>query len=432
MQTKWKTNMTVPTRKLLTLFLLFMLCSVGWGDDWPTHLHDRQRSGHSPEQLTPPLIQQWAVQPDRAPRPAWTEFPAKQDLWQNFYENKPRLTQDNAFGVVIADKRLYYGSSSSDKIVCRDVESGAVLWKFITGGPIRFTPTVYQGRVYVGSDDGYVYCLDGSKGKSIWTFRPDYASAKMMIHMRLCSVCPVRTSVLVDKGVAYWGAGMFSGEQTGLQRYVVACQADTGQVLWQHSPPKPLQGHPLASEQHLFMPAGKSTPVFFNRTDGHLQGDFNTSNTRHGGSYVILSPDNKLFFGPHYSESGSYVGQYNAQTRAEETVAWGPGNRLVVTSSASFYASDAALSKYSRANKKRLWTVASDYPYALILAGDLLFAGGTDSVAAFRASDGKRVWQAPVSGRVFDLAVAAQRLFVSTDQGNIYCFKPAEKKSPTE
>jgi len=429
MNKKAKTQVTIRVYKIVALSLLALMCSPGWADDWPTHLHDRQRSGRSPEQLNPPLAQQWAVTPDRAPRPAWTEFPAQQDLWQNFYKNKPRLTQDNAFGVVVADKRLYYGSSSSDKIVCRDVETGAVRWKFITGGPIRFTPSVYQGRVYVGSDDGHVYCLDGSNGKPVWTYRPDCAAAKMMIHMRLCSVCPVRTSVLVDKGVAYWGAGMFSGAQTGLRRYVTACRADNGQVLWQHTPPKPLQGHPLASEQYLFMPAGKSTPVFFSRKDGSFQGDFNTSNTRHGGSYVVLSPDNKLFFGPHYSESGSYVGQYNAQTQAEEAIAWGPGNRLVVTSAGAFYASDVALTKYSRTENKKIWTVPSDYPYALILASDLLFTGGSDAVAAFRASDGKRVWKAPVSGRVFDLAVAEQCLFVSTDQGNIYCFKSGSRDS---
>jgi outer membrane protein assembly factor BamB len=277
--------------------------------------------------------------------------------------------------------------------------------------------------VYVGSDDGTVYCLEGSSGKPVWTYRPDYAAAKMMIHNRLCSVCPVRTSVLVDEGVAYWAAGMFSGEQTGLRRYVMACRANTGRVLWQHSSPKPLQGHPLASEQHLFMPAGKSTPVYFKRQDGVFQGDFNTASTRQGGSYAILSPENSLFFGPQYSQAGSYVGQYNTETRTEETVIWGPGNRLVATSAASYYASDAALSKYDRIENKRIWTVASDTPHALILADDLLFAGGDDQVAAFRATDGRRMWQAPVDGRVYDLAAAEQCLFVSTDQGKIYCFK---------
>lgn len=409
--------------KIVGLGVLVLMSGVGWSGEWPTHSHDRRRSGYTFEHLNPPLVQAWSVTSDRPPRPAWTEFPARQDLWQDFYHNKPRLTQDYAFGLVVADQRLYYGSSSSDKIVCRAVESGEILWKFITGGPIRFTPSLYQGRVYVGSDDGTVYCLDGRSGQPVWTYRPDDAAAQMMIHNRLCSVCPVRTSVLVDEGIAYWAAGMFSGEQTGLQRYVMACRADTGQVLWQLSSPKPLQGHPLASEQYLFMPAGKSTPVYFNRKDGVLQGDFNTASTRHGGSYAILSPENVLFFGPHYGKTGSYVGQYNTQTRTEETVTWGPGNRLVVTSTASYYASDAALSKYDRAEKKRLWTVASDYPHALILAGDLLFAGGDDQVAAFRASDGAQVWRAAVAGRVHDLAVAEQCLFASTDQGSIYCFK---------
>jgi outer membrane protein assembly factor BamB len=174
------------------------------------------------------------------------------------------------------------------------------------------------------------------------------------------------------------------------------------------------------------MPAGKSTPLSFDRSNGTLLGDFNT-NTRQGGSYAILSHDNKLLFGPHYSDTGSYVEQYDANTRVEEGLGWGPGNHLVVTPSACFYASDTTLSKYDWTNKKRLWSVPSQHLDALILAGDLLFSGGQDQVTALETSTGSEVWKASVSGQAQDLVVANQRLFVSTSSGHIYCFKASDK-----
>jgi outer membrane protein assembly factor BamB len=58
----------------------------------------------------------------------------------------------------------------------------------------------------------------------------------------------------------------------------------------------------------------------------------------------------------------------------------------------------------------------------LILAGDMLFAGGDDLIAAYSISDGTRLWQASVAGKAHGLVVANGRLFVSTDKGKIYCF----------
>jgi len=412
----------------LKITVLFLLCmgTATWASDWPTHGHDNHRSGHTLEALKLPLLPQWKIVTDQSARPAWSEYPAPQDLWQNLYDNKPRLTSDHAFQMVVGKGRLYYGSSSNDKIMCHSIEDGSVLWTFMTGGPVRFAPTLDEDRVYVGSDDGAVYCLDAGTGREIWKHQPAFAVEKMMIYNRLCSACPVRTSVLIDQGIAYWAAGIFSQAQTGLQRYVIACRAQDGQVLWTKTPPKPLHGYALATQDQLFMPTGKSTPLSFDKSDGTLIGDFN-ANTRQGGSYAILSHDNKLLFGPHYSESGSYVEQYDANTRAEEGLGWGPGNHLVVTPSTCFYASDTTLSKYDWIDKERLWTVPSQYPDALILAGDLLFAGGNSQAAAMDTSAGAEVWKATVSGRVQDLVVADQCLFVSTSQGHIYCFRASEE-----
>ena len=68
------------------------------------------------------------------------------------------------------------------------------------------------------------------------------------------------------------------------------------------------------------------------------------------------------------------------------------------------------------------WKVNSDLPHTLILAGDTLFAGGDDLVAAYNINDGARLWKASVVGKAHGLVVANDRLLVSTDKGRIYCF----------
>ena len=45
---------------------------------------------------------------------------------------------------------------------------GGVLWSVQTEGPIRSTPTVSGGIVYVGSSDGSLYALDRASGSRLW------------------------------------------------------------------------------------------------------------------------------------------------------------------------------------------------------------------------------------------------------------------------
>jgi len=390
--------------------------------DWPSHLHDNYRSGATSEQLQLPLRQNWVRATVRGPRPAWDETPALQDFWHSYYDNKSRVLVDNAFHMVVAGGSLYFGSSNSNKVTCLNTEDGTEIWKFYTDGPVRFAPTIYDGKVYFGSDDGYVYCLDGTTGSLVWSKRATSSDELMFANGRMVSVCPVRTAVLVDNNVAYWGAGLFAGAQTGLSRFLCAYDANDGTETWTVTPPKPLQGYPLASANYLYMPAGKSTPVKFRRTNGNYLGAFDTHSSIQGGCYALLTNDGKFFFGPHYSSSGSWVGDYDSNTRAYEGVAWFYGNYLVVTPAYSYCSSDTALVKVNRSNQQVVWNVSSSYPYGLILAGDTLFAGGDDEVAALSTTDGSVLWTAPVNGRVHGLAVANGSLFVSTNKGTIHSF----------
>jgi len=44
-----------------------------------------------------------------------------------------------------------------------------IQWEFQTGGPVRSSPVVVDGVVYIGSNDGRVYALDAATGSMVWS-----------------------------------------------------------------------------------------------------------------------------------------------------------------------------------------------------------------------------------------------------------------------
>lgn len=59
----------------------------------------------------------------------------------------------------------FMGFNDSAKLVALDLHSGAELWTFFAGAPVRLAPVAGAGKVYVTSDDGYLYCVDAKTGK---------------------------------------------------------------------------------------------------------------------------------------------------------------------------------------------------------------------------------------------------------------------------
>jgi hypothetical protein len=49
-------------------------------------------------------------------------------------------------------------------------DSNQIIWTYETGGAVFSSPAVFEGQVYVGSDDNDVYCLDASNGDLIWSY----------------------------------------------------------------------------------------------------------------------------------------------------------------------------------------------------------------------------------------------------------------------
>jgi len=68
------------------------------------------------------------------------------------------------------------------------------------------------------------------------------------------------------------------------------------------------------------------------------------------------------------------------------------------------------------------WEYLSDNLDCLILTGSKIFAGGEGTVLAVDTQTGRELWKSEIKGKALGLAAANGQLFVSTDNGRIYCF----------
>ena len=412
------TNSNTAFKAFLIVVLSVSNVVSVWAEDWPMRLYDIRRCGSTAEQLRLPLVEEWNHQTS-VPAPAWTESPAFDGQTQA--NLKPRQNFDVCFDIVVAGQRAYFGSSNTGAVHCLDVNTGKIVWTFVTDGPVRLAPQLAHGRVYVGSDDGYAYCLDGADGSLIWKERAGPDERMLWGNGRLISVWPVRSALLVDGNSVFWTAGLFPRE--GM--FICKRNALDGTGGWTKSTERPSQGYLVAGSKTLYVPGGKGYPVAYDRNTGEALGDINASG-RDGGTWALLSPDESRFWSGPFEKNAAY--QFDAQSR-DHLASVANTNYLILDAAYAYYVTDRRVVKTHLADQSVAWASPHAYPCALIKAGNTLFVGGDSEIAAFD-DQGKRIWTAPVDGRAYGLAAANGHLFASTDRGRIHCFGNGRPLSP--
>ena len=111
-----------------------------------------------------------------------------------------------------------------------DLQTGAVRWRFATGGRLFAPPTIADDRCYIGSCDGCIYCLEAATGRELWRYRVAPMDRRIMVYGDLMSTWPITGGVLVQDGVVYAAAGILDVDGT----YVAALDARSGQVKWRN------------------------------------------------------------------------------------------------------------------------------------------------------------------------------------------------------
>ena len=410
---------------LLPVFFLLLLVAAGFlhGADWPTYRHDNRRSGATAEKIEAEKLElKWVHRAALAPRPAWAG-PAKWDAYAGIRGLRSMRNYDPAFHVIVVDGSVYYGSSADHGVHRLDAKTGREKWVFFTDAPVRIAPSWYSKKLYFGSDDGYAYCIRERDGAMVWRQRPKTPGRLILNNGNFIPFWPCRTGVLVDRGIAYFGNSLLPWKES----YICAVSATTGKPASKGGFLKKysgltLEGALLASPSRLIAPQGRVAPLLFGRGDGARLGSLEGG----GGCFVLLTDDSKVLHGPG-NKTGWITGS-DAKSRGK-VATFKNGNEMIISGDTAYMLSDHALAAMDRKNKKGKWRTAGKYSLTMILAGDTVFAGGIDEVAAFRTSDGEQIWTGSVEGGVYGLAVADGALFVSTDQGRIACFRPGKGKA---
>jgi len=373
------------------------------------------------------------------PKSAW---PASQD----------RLQFDTSYHPIVAGKLLFVGSMVTDSVTAFDTRTGAVKWRFYTSGPVRFAPMAHKGKLYVTSDDGYLYCLNAADGKLNWKFRGGPGDRKVIGNDRLTGMWPARGSAMVFEGKVYFGAGIWPFMGT----FVHCLDSETGKVVWTRSGTewKKLphggatsfsslapQGYLAISEDWLYVPSGRAVPAVFERQTGKLVYFHQSSGSKGGGCYVTIFGN--YFWVPGFiSKKKHKDGKKDGKGRlgapfdgvfAEEAVYRASGMGIEVLDT-----KPEKITRYIiKDGRKRKITELVLKPQRVIIlrpavtkiffkAGDLLYGSASDqtvmAVDVSKKDKPKITWQGKIDGEVWTMITGDDKVFAVTLSGSIYCF----------
>ncbi len=170
--------------------------------DWPAYRYDAARSGATPGVVPPKLREVWS-----APVGG-------------------KLTQPVVVGSTVLVAQVDTGTLNA-----YDSESGQRRWRFNAGGRIDSAPSVADGLVLLGCNDGWLYCLRLSDGAMVWQRRLAPDDVLIGDHGQLASAWPVHGAALATDGVVYAAAGRASVLDGGITVY--ALDAYTGALRHQ-------------------------------------------------------------------------------------------------------------------------------------------------------------------------------------------------------
>ncbi len=409
---------------------------------WPAYRGDAARSGYTPDALpdAPTLLWEWTD--NHRPQPAWSG-------------RDTRMPIDLVYHPVVADGRVFFGSSANDSVTALDAQTGARQWVFHTQGPVRFAPACWRDRVFVGSDDGILYCLDAAGGRALWQVRAGPGPDRILGNGRMISRWPVRGGPVVLDDTVYFAAGIWPTE--GI--HVLAVDALTGRIKWRNDEagnlriPQPhggnvacsgisAQGYLAVDAGRLLVPSGRAVPAAFDRQTGKLLYFHLAANMKSGGANLFTADgwffNNGLAFAGETGKRIPLAGRQLsplAVTFGDEAVDWSRQGLARLQ-----WGEIAVPGRDGKTSPKLVACplASAAAPHggaALIVARRRAVSagpdrGGTQGVSVVNLDTMTATWSARVEGVPYGLAAVQDLLLVSTDQGRLYAFGPPRTEPP--
>lgn len=307
---------------------------------------------------------------------------------------------------VISGGRLFIGSYDNS-LYALDAVTGSQIWSFKTEGEILSTPAVYKDVVYFGSKDGNVYALAAATGKLVWKYETYLGVVTSPVVtdtlVLISSMDSYIYALSVVDGKRQWRAQMYDTRHTGVY---------SSPVLFEDT-------------------------VYFASKNGVLYSAFAKS----GGRNWAFTTSSAIYASPVIKDGTIYIVSYdrylyalNAKTgvRLWKELA---GNELgyaspVVANESVYQAFKSGLVKvYNKSTGKE--TASLHFPSGIkstpvISSNGLMIFGGEDGIVyAANSKTGALLWQHKTGGPIHSSpAIVDDTIYIGSEDGTIYAFTP--------
>jgi outer membrane protein assembly factor BamB len=347
----------------------------------------------------------------------------------------------------------------------------SVAWEFKTGGPVRSSPVVVDGTIYVGSYDGNFYAVDAATGNQKWSFktggkvsgsaavtgggvffagedgsvyRLNAADGSLVWKSPLPRAGAIAGSPAVLYDAVFIGGGHKGGSQTLSMSAspLYALDILTGKVIWQSSSSGP-QGYAAIATDGTYLYAGtggseynafavKDGKTGKSWTGGHqarqfmsstVDGDkvFNPATMR--GSVICSTPDGKKIW-----HTAALDGQLDIELNQGGKFGYEIFADLAVTDDKVFAGcNDGKLYSFDKTTGKKGWNFQTGgaVQSSPSVAGSAVYFGSWDgSLYAVDTATGELLWKLPLGGRIISSPWPGDgAIYVGCDNGSVYALR---------
>jgi len=324
--------------------------------------------------------------------------------------NSPKLlwtfeTGDNIKSApVVANGKVVIGSTDGF-VYCLDT-NGKLLWKFDTGNVIEAPALILKNVIYVGNLDGTLFALDLNSGKKLWEYETDNQ---------------------IIGSANWWTDGDTTSILVGSYDYYLHCvDSKTGKVRWKYESDNFINGAATCTDG----------AAFFGGCDGYLH----MVDIASGQMVKKIDVATYVAGSTTVTDGNAYIGDYDGRffkvDIASDKTLWEWEHE---TTKLQFIASPALIGNkvltanhnkflycFDKNNGKKLWeynTGKHVEASPVIVKDKVIVANMRGDLAIVNLSDGKVVWSYEIGSQIIsNPAVAAGKIFVGAYDGNVYCF----------
>ena len=285
----------------------------------------------------------------------------------------------------------------------------ALAWTFKTSGPVKSSPAVVAGRVFVGSSDANLYALDLETGHRLWSYKAADA---------------------VDAPVCVEGGTVFAGSSDG---FLYALDANDGALRWRYQ----TGGQIAGGANCVRSPKGNGLWIVVGSYDGSLH----CVDAQTGQRVWTYKTDNYVNGSPAVADGRCVIGGCDARIHV---VSVADGNGITTIDSGSYIAASAAtwaghvyvgnyngdFLKANVASGQILWRcTVPDTPILTSPAvGEqvVIFGARDKQVHCVRQEDGQAVWAFKALDNVDSSpAICDGKVVFGSDDGRLYMVRVA-------